>query len=168
MKDIKQILSNEQCLVCQGCCRFREQKSVWSVRLTTDESQRLAQQEIVAQQTADDELFLKTAEHEDLFFCTLFDLTKQKCRVYNERPFECRLYPFLIVKKDKDIYLGVHSLCPFVEDHRESPFFKKHIEYLKEYISDAEVLKVLKQNSHLLVEVADLSEGVELLFEINL
>ena len=105
---IKQFVPQEYCLKCQGCCRFREQDSVWLPCLMDEEIQGLLEQNIPPAAISMARKIQPEAHPKgDGFICAFFDLDINKCKVYNLRPFECQLYPFLINLRGKKIILTV-------------------------------------------------------------
>ncbi|MFA4842742.1 MAG: YkgJ family cysteine cluster protein, partial [Candidatus Omnitrophota bacterium] len=101
---IKQIIPQEVCLKCQGCCRFSEKDSVWSPSLLDEEAESLGQKKIL----------LIASAAGNVFFCSFFEPEKNACKIYSRRPFECQLYPFLLKRKDKKTFLAVDPKCPFI------------------------------------------------------
>jgi Fe-S-cluster containining protein len=47
--------------------------------------------------------------------CVFLDENK-KCKVYNERPMECRFYPYILSYKDDTLQLILHGGCPQKEE----------------------------------------------------
>ncbi|TBR19404.1 hypothetical protein EPO66_00745 [bacterium] len=62
---IKQFIPSSVCLKCQGCCRFAEENSAWSVKLL--EGERLSLK------CANKTIPLKYSEKEGNFYCSFLD-----------------------------------------------------------------------------------------------
>lgn len=142
--NLKQFVSSEFCIRCYGCCRFREKESIWLP------------------------FSIKPIPYQDQFICPNLDLKTNHCKNYSERPFDCRLYPFLLNKKEDKIFLSVHLNCPFIKKNLKKRSFKGYVEYLKGFLLQKEILDLLKKKPKLICaypsdEILDL----ERLGEIN-
>ena len=40
----------------------------------------------------------------------------QKCMIYEDRPTECKLYPYILKWEDEKVGLKLHELCPQKEN----------------------------------------------------
>jgi Uncharacterised protein family (UPF0153). len=77
--------------------------------------------------------------------CEFLNKDDHHCRIYEQRPFECRLYPFLLVsRRDKIIDLAAHLACPFVVSAAEGMLFKAYVGYLRNFFNDSIVRNMLK------------------------
>ncbi len=160
---IKQLIPQEVCLKCQGCCRFREAGSVWLPCVTEEEIQTLLDENIPPAAISIDRK-IQPVPHPggEGFICAFFDLAKNKCKIYHLRPLECQLYPFLINLRGKKIILTVDLNCPYVEANLKSKEFKEYSEYLVNFLNSPAQLELLKDNPQLLKTYEDISEVIEL------
>ncbi|MDD5565943.1 MAG: YkgJ family cysteine cluster protein [Candidatus Omnitrophica bacterium] len=138
---IKQFVPQKICLSCQGCCRFAEAKSVWSVRLLKEEKKRL--------RLAAYDLPLIPASAHQPYVCVFFMPCKNKCLEYATRPFECRLYPFLLNRFGNKVVLAVDTHCPFVQKTIHSKKFSSYAAYLAKLFLTGPYLALLKDNVHI-------------------
>jgi Fe-S-cluster containining protein len=107
---IKQFIPQEVCLKCQGCCRFKEQDSVWSPCLLDEEIQNFLDKNIPPLCLSLDKKLMPIPNTQGQgHICPLFDVQVNKCKIYEFRPFECQLYPFLISLRNKKIAFGDNS-----------------------------------------------------------
>ena len=107
---IKQFILQEVCLECQGCCRFKEQDSVWSPCLLDEEIQNFLDKNIPPLCLSLDKKLMPIPNTQGQgHICPLFDVQVNKCKIYEFRPFECQLYPFLISLRNKKIAFGDNS-----------------------------------------------------------
>ncbi len=141
---IKQFVPSEICLKCQGCCRFKEENSVWSVKLLEDERLRLKCENKTTP--------LKYSEKEGNFYCSFLDKNNNRCVIYSSRPLECQLYPFLIHGKNKKVSLAVDSNCPFIQKDPEGKKVKDFALELASLLKTTAYQNILKNNPHIIQE----------------
>lgn len=160
---IKQFVPQEACLKCQGCCRFREADSVWLPCLMDEEIQQLLDQKIPPVAISIDRK-IQPLSHPatEGFICAFFDAQNNKCKIYDFRPFECQLYPFLINLRGKKVILTVDLNCPYVKENLKSKEFGEYADYLEGFLNSPAQLRRLKDNPQLLKTYEGISEIIEL------
>lgn len=161
---IKQFVPQEFCLKCRGCCRFKEANSVWSPCLLDEETQGFLDKEgIPAISISADRRIQPIATYDEKgFVCPLLNTADNKCRIYNLRPFECQLYPFLINLRKEKVLLTVDLNCPYVYEKIDTPLAKEYIIYLTAYLNSPKMLKVLKDNPQIIQAYEEVREITEL------
>ncbi|MDD4899584.1 MAG: YkgJ family cysteine cluster protein [Candidatus Omnitrophica bacterium] len=163
---IEQFVPQEICLKCQGCCRFREENSVWAPCLLDEEVQALLEKENLPACTISlNKRINPVANPEGEGFICPFLNRQNQCRIYSCRPFECQLYPFLINLRNKKVLLTVDLNCPYVKENLKSKEFKDYSEYLAAFLDSPEQKKILHENPQLLVAYEEVSEIIELNIE---
>jgi Fe-S-cluster containining protein len=90
------------------------------------------------------------------------DLAGNKCRIYDFRPFECQLYPFLITQRGKKIILTVDLNCPYVKENVHTHEFKAYTEYLGAFLNSPAQISLLQDNPQLLQAYKDVLDVLEL------
>lgn len=163
---IKQFVPQEFCLKCQGCCRFKEASSVWSPCLLGEEIQELLDKEsIPAASISIDRRIQPIANPNGVdFICPFLSSRNNKCGIYDIRPFECQLYPFLInLRKDK-VFLTVDLNCPYVCEKINTQEAKDYISYLSGYLNSPKQLEMLKDNPQIIQAYEEVREVAELKF----
>ena len=149
--NIKQYVSQDFCLRCLGCCRYNCNSSIWAPGL-------LAQEE--------KELNLKKIEliaYRHSYICCFLDLETNLCLIYAQRPLECWLYPFLLNRCGRKLFLGLDLNCPFAKGKTNSLEFKRYSDYLINYLKSPSVFTALSDNlqvfsSYPLGEIFNLAE----------
>jgi Fe-S-cluster containining protein len=148
---IKQFVPQRICLKCRGCCRFSQKDSVWLPKLLKEERQKLEKQ-----------VTLITNAQENNFACACLDMPNNKCKIYSSRPFECQLYPFLIGRRDKKVFLVADLNCPFIKENLNNQKFKAYIQYLNTLLNSPNYLNLLKDNPQIIQNYAGVLDLVEL------
>lgn len=160
---MRQLIPEAFCLKCQGCCRFGSTESAWSPNLSDSDMQALLQNGIPPFFFLENKkIRLIHNQSQDTFICSLFDAVCNKCKAYAFRPFECRLYPFLINRRNAKVFLAVDVQCPFIKEKEQSQVLKIHAQYLADFISQPDILKTLRRNAHLIQEYEGVLDLVEL------
>ncbi|MBL7151578.1 MAG: YkgJ family cysteine cluster protein [Candidatus Omnitrophica bacterium] len=161
---IKQFVPQEACLNCRRCCRFSDSNSVWLPCLLNEEIESFADKPgIPAVSISADKRIVPVANSaQDGFLCPFLNTGDNKCRIYEARPFECRLYPFLINLRDRKVLLTVDLNCPYIRGNIQSADFKRYSQDLAAFLNLPEQLKTLKENPQLLQAYEEVAEVVEL------
>ncbi|MCX5680685.1 MAG: YkgJ family cysteine cluster protein [Candidatus Omnitrophica bacterium] len=162
---LKQPMTSAYCLACKGCCRFQEANSPWRPKVYLNED------EIFGTQVLDDEILdekrcIPTKFADGQNFCKLLDVEINKCTVYLIRPLECRLYPFLFVKKQGTVFLAVHLACPFVQEEKDTEEFEGHCQSLKIFFAQDQIKEFLKKNTEHIFSGHVLKDETEIIFPI--
>lgn len=156
---LKQFVPKETCLSCDVCCRFGEADSVWSPVLTDAEVLKVPKNLV----NKKNKFTLKP--YKDMYLCPCFNPEDSKCLVYQDRPLDCALYPFLLVRKGNQTFLGVDLKCPFLKDKSDSHAFKEFVKYLLEFLGQEDTKELIRNNPQIF---GDYQEDVIFLNEINL
>jgi len=144
LNNLKQFVPATICLLCDGCCRFKEESSLWRPKLNSNELSSRIFERTVAKDGR-----LKTCCVSKEHLCSFFNPEDHTCHIYTKRPFECQLYPFLLHHRDGKVVLSVHLLCPYVQQTKAKPIFQEYTKYLQNYFNRVEVRDYLHNNFHL-------------------
>ncbi|MFH1577780.1 MAG: YkgJ family cysteine cluster protein [Candidatus Omnitrophota bacterium] len=134
MLEIRQFVVHESCLNCLGCCRYNLPSNIWLPQLLEEEKGLLNIER------------LETIPHNDGYICFFLNPEDNRCQVYERRPLECRIYPFIINRQGKKLFLGIDIKCPAVSDKIKSEQFREHRDYLIEYFKSPLGLTALRNN----------------------
>ncbi len=164
----KQLVTSEYCLQCRGCCRFHLPDSVWSPGLTDEDIRNIQGMAYSgACITADKRIRLVGDRADAGFLCPFLSAESNTCGIYAVRPFECRLYPFVINRRGTKVYLSVDMNCPCAgEMARDSgkgagTGWDAYIVYLENILNSAPYRNLLERNPHIIqtyTDVVDLRE----------
>ncbi len=161
---IRQFVGQEFCLKCRSCCRFKEADSVWSPCLLDEEMQELVDRPGIpaAYISADRRIQPVADPGGGGFICPFLNSADSKCRIYDLRPFECRLYPFLINLRKGKVLLTVDLNCPYVIERMNTPEMQEYIAYISSYLNSPKQLKMLKDNPQVIQAYEEVREVAEL------
>ena len=169
---MQQFVPSKVCLSCDGCCRFKEAGSVWRPKITNDEIDTMGRRDLLStiysKKNVESSGHIKTSscnsgsEH----FCSSFAPGTKTCTIYEFRPFECQLDPFVLTRTNGKVVVVVHHHCPFIRDKRNAPEFVEYVNYLKEYFKKEEVLEFIQRNPTLVGEYDEYIDELEYLFTV--
>jgi Fe-S-cluster containining protein len=172
---LPQFVPQDVCLSCEGCCRFREEKSPWRPKVMPTEAERMETiPGVRGETTCPIEIMdggyiralpvchpLSGGSCNGQFRCAFFSLEDNTCGIYHNRPLECRLYPFLITKRGSEMAVAVHLSCLYVQDKRDTPAFDSYAAQLKTYLHEKDVSQFLETQAG---DYAGCEEEIETLF----
>ncbi len=147
---LKQVIPQEFCLKCRGCCRFSQQDSVWQPHLLEEEKRAKGSIQVVS------------ASGENNFICGNLSPADNKCQIYANRPFECQLYPFLFDRKIHKVFLALDLNCAFVRENNKNIRFEEYTRSLIELVQSKKYLDILKNNPLLAQEYEGVMDLIEL------
>lgn len=160
---IKQFVPQEVCLKCQGCCRFKEFDSVWLPCLLNEEIQDLLDRNIPpATISIDRKIQPIPNPKQNEFICPFLNIEDNKCKIYEYRPLECQLYPFLIAIRDKKVILTVDLNCPYIKEKLNSQELKEYTDYLVSFLNSPHQFEILKSNPHIIQAYQEALDIIEL------
>jgi Fe-S-cluster containining protein len=172
VSDIPQWVPQKVCLTCDGCCRFKDEQSPWRPKVAKSEyaSPGIVEKIFSAQHVGQDH-FLKAVQETNVCRCTFFDLPSKTCSIYPQRPFECRLYPFLLTRSEKGdgAAIYVHLACPHIQETHLTPGFREFVQQLKDYFHQKNVKAFIQANKNVLVsDYSAYADEIAFLFDIPL
>jgi Fe-S-cluster containining protein len=167
----EQFVPSNVCLQCDGCCRFKEPGTIWRPKLTDEETDVIKRSEladmIFSPDVLDGDQFIKTKPGCGEHLCRFFNPDNHACAIYDSRPFECALYPYVLSCTDKGIGLYMHLNCPYVEEHYQKETMKNYQAYLQVFFRRDDVVSFLKRNVRFLNDYAFYQQELELVFFIE-
>ncbi|MFH1361007.1 MAG: YkgJ family cysteine cluster protein [Candidatus Omnitrophota bacterium] len=168
-EDLKQFVPSEICLRCDGCCRFRDEKSVWRPKMSKEEIPASSDQEnkdSSARFIMDDDGYVKTVPNKDTRVCQFFAPKTNTCHIYEKRPLECRLYPFMLISDQKHMVMAVHTRCPFIQEKEKTQELQAYVDDLKEFCLRKETIEFLERNPSLAGDYQEDKTEIRHLFKI--
>lgn len=110
---LKNILSGESCAKCQLCCIF-DKYDIWETPTVNDElatkiNERFPEVDFIEKENG--ARILKCIPDGELFNCPLLD-KKSGCKLGDEKPFDCRIWPYRIMELGGRRVISIASICP--------------------------------------------------------
>jgi CspA family cold shock protein len=145
------------CLQCRGCCFFAEEISSWSPYLCDEEAARLAADPDLRPYITPARSIRLVPGDQSHYWCVFLQKTDHACRIYGRRPFECRLYPFLLARKKSEdfnakekIFLAADPYCPYVKDMMGSDKLQAYVARLAAYLTHPTQINMVQANPHII------------------
>jgi len=136
---LKQFVPSAVCLKCDGCCRFQAADSPWRPGVASEEISAAVYPakggNVFNDTTIDAGQKLRTIPFQQMSICYFLHTPNNTCGIYAQRPFECRLYPFMIIAQEGKYSLSVHLACPYVQENRHTPEFDHYVVGLKDFFA---------------------------------
>ena len=116
-----QIVPSSACLSCDVCCRFPERDSFLRPFFTADEIETAIAAGLAPALFPNpdgSQIDLVPNPEGDGYVCPAFDCATSRCRIYEVRPLDCRLYPFALMwdARHEQVLLGWDTKCPYMRD----------------------------------------------------
>ncbi len=167
---VPQFVPQKVCVSCDGCCRFKDEQSLWRPKISADEidSDLKLTDKIFAKDKLDTLKQLKAVVEKGVCRCVHFDLQANLCKIYEDHPFDCALYPFLLMRQEKEVFVGVHLNCPFIQNEYGRDAFEAFVLTLRGYFSQENIHKFLQRNLHLATDYHGFEDEIAVLFKVDL
>ena len=118
---LPQLVPSRTCLQCDVCCRFPDPDSALRPYFTENEITRALAggvEETAFPNRRGSQVMLVPELHGDGYLCPAFDAATSTCRIYQQRPLDCQLYPLALMwdEPHDQILLGWDTKCPFMRE----------------------------------------------------
>jgi uncharacterized protein len=116
---LPQLVPSRTCLQCDVCCRFPDPDSALRPYFTENEITRALAggvEETAFPNRRGSQVMLIPEPHGDGYLCPAFDAATSTCRIYQQRPLDCQLYPLALMWDEShgQVQLGWDTKCPFM------------------------------------------------------
>ena len=118
---LPQLVPSHTCLQCDVCCRFPDPDSALRPYFTQSEITRALAGGVEGTAFPNwrgSQVILVPDSHGDGYLCPAFDSATSRCRIYEQRPLDCQLYPLALMWDDThdQVLLGWDTKCPFMRE----------------------------------------------------
>lgn len=117
---LTEILTRESCANCRVCCVF-DKEDYWEMPLIkSDLVEKLTKEypEVQLLQTGRCSVFKPEFNSEGLCTCPM--LTEKGCALGDDKPFDCRIWPFRVMRKGDLLLLTLSPVCETVSSRTVS------------------------------------------------
>ena len=118
---LPQLVPSRTCLQCDVCCRFPDPDSALRPYFTENEITRALARGVEGTAFPNrqgSQVILVPDPHGEGYLCPAFDPATSTCRIYEQRPLDCQLYPLALMwdEAHNQILLGWDTKCPFMRE----------------------------------------------------
>ena len=120
-KVLPQLVPSSACFRCDVCCRFPDADSPLRPYFTSEEISQAVNHGLEANAFPDRRgcqvTVVPDAQGEG-FVCPAFESRSNTCRIYEQRPLDCQLYPLAMMwnAAQDQVVLGWDAKCPFMQE----------------------------------------------------
>jgi uncharacterized protein len=156
IRTLPQLVPESWCRECKICCRFPDSKEVQTPTWSALEAGWLSGSKEKAgwltRQPKRPSLSVKLAPCGSGYRCPAFKPEGAECTIYEERPLDCRLYPFTLAHDSAKtkVVLAMDLKCPYLEQHATDPEVADYAQKLADILESPEGLTYLGQNPKLI------------------
>jgi len=146
---LPQLVPSSACFRCDVCCRFPDPDSPLRPYFTGDEISRAVDLGLETQAFPDrrgSQVIVVPNPQGEGYVCPAFESQSGTCRIYEQRPLDCQLYPLALMwnAEQSEVVLGWDTKCPFMSE-KPPESIRLHAE---------RVLNILQQRS-VVAQIAD-------------
>lgn len=153
---LSDVLDKETCKNCRFCCEF-EKADEWEIPIVSKNvAEHLKNKGVKVVKVNENYTFDLEFEGKEIKKCPF--LSENGCVLDEEnKPFDCKIWPLRVMKKDNKIYLTLAKTCPAFEKDDEkiiklslklfekiSNYAKQNKGAIKEYSPDYKIIKEIK------------------------
>ena len=113
---LKKILSPETCSKCRVCCVF-DKNDVWEIPLISEEIYNNISTErpelIMIPRGEKSHVFDMQFKEDGLTYCPA--LSENGCTLGENKPFDCRIWPFRVMKKENSLVITISPVCEHID-----------------------------------------------------
>ncbi len=150
-----QLVPSNTCLRCDVCCRFPDPDSPLRPYFTGREiagaigSGRLGERQFPS--LAGGQVSLVPDKRGEGYVCPAFDEGTAHCRIYQQRPIDCQLYPLALMWDDAhdQVVLGWDSKCPFLQDQVPQTI-RAHADLMLARLNEPDVQRAISDHPRLI------------------
>lgn len=148
-KLLGQIIPQGLCLTCDVCCRFPEPTSFLAPYFTGEEIAEAERLGLLRGEFSDRRgSKIALVPNGEGCRCPNFEPETHRCRIYEARPLDCRLYPFALYwdEAGTEVLLGMDTKCPFIREETHRPALIAFSEEVEGFIQSREILRLLAEH----------------------
>jgi Fe-S-cluster containining protein len=151
---LPQIVSSAACLRCDVCCRFPDPDSPLRPYFTGREIDEAVAGGIERRwfpSPNGGQVSLVPDEGAEGYHCPAFDATTNRCRIYEHRPLDCRLYPLALMWNERhdEVLLGWDAKCPFMREQVPVEI-TEHADRVVSLLAQQDFLDTVARHPHLI------------------
>lgn len=94
---------------------------------------------------------IRLAHHGDGCICPYFDPATHYCGIYGDRPLDCRIYPFALLRNPEgEVVLGIDTKCPYIQEHARDAQMLQDAEAVAQFLESEPITVLLASHPALI------------------
>jgi Fe-S-cluster containining protein len=151
---LPQLVPGSACVRCDVCCRFPDSDSPLRPYFTAPEISRAVDAGVDERSFPDrsgSQIAVVPDSQGEGFQCPAFDSRAGTCRIYEQRPLDCQLYPLAMMwnAAQDEVFLGWDTKCPFMQD-RLPESIRIHADRVLEILQRPDVIRTVANHPRLI------------------
>lgn len=128
------------CIRCQGCCKFLEEDIYFAPLFTRDEIKKIKgknqQNHFKKYKDVFQVKLVPSKKEKGMFVCPFLNEDEHLCKIYSLRPLDCKLWPVIFMKDKDKIVLACFKkhMCTLtnkMKDNEFEDFVSKKLDWIK-------------------------------------
>jgi Fe-S-cluster containining protein len=161
-KNPGKIVNYRDCLACKRCCVFLKKYPGGAPILTEKELNKLNHQEKskLLYKKIGNFTYRVIFKNKNCLRCAFLDNKKYLCQIYGEHPFDCRFFPFMLVKnkRNQKIALVYDKNCLGIKKNSQGLEFKNYLKQLLKFLSSIKAKSFFEKYPELVLEEKNLGK----------
>jgi Fe-S-cluster containining protein len=156
---MKKVVSSKDCFSCRDCCYFYKNQRYFAPLFTEDELRKIKKLKKqmpkfkrYKNHAHTYQVVLKKVRNKKLMYvCPFLDEKTHICTVYSARPFDCRTWPLMVMRKKNRVYVAYFNqdFCPALKDLNEKEF-RDYISYMVKLVTGKRYINFLTKHPNLI------------------
>jgi len=157
------MISNKQiCQECKECCYFYLEESYFAPLITKEELAKIPKDKQAyfkpyKESNNTFQVQLIRCKKDNDYVCPMLDEETYLCEIYDSRPFDCKIWPFIIMKDKQGktvLACSNKSNCRIIKNMPDKEF-NSHFKKLLAMLKDKGLLEWLNKNKDLIWDYED-------------
>ncbi|MEM5799181.1 MAG: YkgJ family cysteine cluster protein [Candidatus Aenigmatarchaeota archaeon] len=144
------------CQKCRECCKFKKDEEYFAPLFTKEEIKIIGAKKNLFKKKGSGVYQIKLVKskiNENILVCPFLNEETHLCKIYPNRPFDCKFWPFIFMKDRKSIILGCFKkdYCEITKQMSEEEF-KKYLLSIFDWIKTNKIEELIKNYPDLIWE----------------
>jgi Fe-S-cluster containining protein len=142
------------CQECRECCKFKKEDEYFAPLFTMSELEKIKADKKMFKRKSKNVYQINLVQSEidnNLLVCPFLDEQSHLCRIYANRPFDCKFWPFIFMKEKEKIQLGCFKkeFC-LITKRMSNEEFKNYLNSVFDWLEKNKIFELIKEHPSLI------------------
>jgi len=147
------------CQKCRGCCKFEKSDVYFSPLFTKEEIEKIGADKKMFKKRGKDVFQIKLVRskmQKNIFVCPFLDEETHLCKIYVNRPFDCKFWPFIFMRDGNSLLLGCFKkdYCEITKSMSDEEF-GKYLSSVFDWIKANKIDELIEKHPDLIWDKED-------------